>query len=772
MSKKLNVDGSILPFPQLPTASIVGRTLAESKHQWRQEPKRLPDDAPNIVIFMTDDSGFSNSDTFGGPVHMPTMTRLAEDGISYNRFHTTAMCSPTRAALLTGRNHHHVGAGQIAEFANDFDGYIGAIPKETATIPQILSEYGYNTAALGKWHNTPITDLTTMGPFDQYPTGLGFRFFYGFLAGETSQYEPRLYKNTNPIEPPAKAEEGYHLTEDMAEQAIKFIRTNQALSPEKPIFLWFTPGAVHGPHHVPKEWADKYKGKFDQGWEALREETFKHQKEKGWIPESAELTPIDPTMQKWEDIPDEQRAFQTRLMEVYAGFLEHTDAQYGKVVDELERQGLLENTLIFYIGSDNGASAEGMNGTISELLAQNGMVTTIDQHIQLLEEEYGGLDALGSPLLDSMYHHGWAWAGDTPLKSTKLIAAHFGGTRTPLVVHWPKAIKADKTPRPQFHHVVDIAPTIYDILGINPPVLYNGVQQDEIDGVSLVYTFDSADVPEQKSPQYFEIMGSRGVYYDGWMASAFGPRKPWVADLSGLIGWDPDEDVWELYNLKEDFSQANDLAEEMPKKLQAMKDMFTMQATKNKVFPIGGGLYTVAYHPEERRASTLKEWNFFPGQVRIAEALAPKFMSGFSSLATIEADVPENAEGVFFCVGGISAGFTVYMDKGYLHAEYNCMTVQRFKIKSDEPIPTGKIKIEVELQFDEKKPQAPATLTLRVNGKQVGQGRIERSVPAGFTASETFDIGMDLGSPVALDYYERAPFRFNGKIDKINIKYI
>ena len=775
MSQKLKkecVDGSILPFPQTPSASIAGRTLAESKHQWRRDPQRLPEGAPNLVIFMTDDAGFSNPDTFGGPVHTPTMTRLAERGIAYNRFHTTAMCSPTRAALLTGRNHHHVGAGQIAEFACDFDGYIGEIPKETATIAQILSEYGYNTGAFGKWHNTPITDLTPMGPFDQYPTGLGFRHFYGFLAGENSQYEPRLYENTNPIEPPKTPEEGYHLTEDLAERAIKFIRTNQALSPEKPMFIWFTPGAVHGPHHVPKEWADKYKGKFDGGWEALREETYKRQKEMGWIPENAELTPIAPTMQKWEDIPEEHRAFQTRLMEVYAGFLEHTDAQYGKVVDELEAQGLLDNTLIFYINSDNGASSEGMSGTISELLAQNGMVSSIDEHIEVLNRDYGGLDALGGPMLESMYHHGWAWAGDTPFKSTKLIAAHFGGTRTPLVISWPKGIKPDRKPRDQFHHVIDIAPTIYEVLGITPPVLYNGVKQDQIDGDSMAYTFESADVPEQKSAQYFEIMGSRGVYYDGWFAGAFGPRTPWVADMSGLIGWDPDEDVWELYNLKEDFSQAHDLADEMPKKLQAMKDMFTMQATQNKVFPIGGGLYTVAYHPDERRASTLTRWTFFPGQTRISENLAPKFVSGLSTLSTIDAALPENAEGVLFCVGGISAGFTVYMDKGYLHAEYNAMTLNRYKIKSDQPLPTGKVTIEVELKFDEKKPQSPATVTFRVNGEQVGQGRIERSVPAGFTASETFDIGMDLGSPVALDYYDRAPFKFNGEIEKVHIKYI
>lgn len=772
MSDKLHVDGSILPFPQTRSASTAGRTLAESRHRWRRDPQRLPENAPNIVIFMTDDSGFSNSECFGGPVHMPTMARLHEGGIAYNRFHTTAMCSPTRAALLTGRNHHHVGYGQIAEFASDFDGYIGEIPRQTATIPQVLAEYGYNTAAFGKWHNTPITHLTPAGPFDQYPTGLGFRHFYGFIAGETSQYEPRLWENTNPIEPPGGAEEGYHLSEDMADQAIRYIRSNRALTPDKPLFIWFTPGAVHGPHHVPQEWADKYKGKFDQGWEALREETFQRQKELGWIPESAELTPIDPTMQKWEEIPAEQRAFQSRLMEIYAGFLEHTDVQYGKVVDELAAQGLLENTLIFYIGSDNGASAEGMNGTISELLAQNGVVTTIDEHIEALERDYGGMDALGGPLLDSMYHHGWAWAGDTPYKSTKLVAAHFGGTRTPLVVHWPHGIQADQTPRDQFHHVIDIAPTIYEILGITPPVLYNGVQQDDMDGSSMVYSFAAADAPEQKAPQYFEILGSRGVYADGWFAGAFGPNRPWVDDRSWLFGWDPDEDVWELYNLKEDFSQAHDLAEAMPEKLQAMRLRFLMEATRNKVLPIGGAFYTAGYHPEELRASPLQEWTFFAGQTRIAESLAPKFTSGFSSLATLTLDVPEHAEGVLYCVGGIAGGFTVFMDRGYLHAEYNMLALNRYKCRSASPVPAGKTTVEVELKYDARKAQAPATITLRVNDSDVGQGRVERSVQAVFTASETFDVGMDLGSPVALDYHERAPFAFNGTIEKINIKYI
>jgi len=381
----------VLPFPEPPSASTAGKTLKDSKHQWWKTPKRLPKDAPNIVIFMTDDAGFSNPSTFGGPINMPTMDRLAKSGITYNAFHTTAMCSPTRATLLTGRNHHRVGAGQIAELASDWDGYVGKIPKSTATFAQVLSHYGYNTAAFGKWHNTPITDITKLGPFDRSPTGLGFDYFYGFLAGETSQYEPMLFENTNPIEVPHDPR--YHLTEDIAEKAIQWLQTTKTLDPGKPSFLYFTPAAVHGPFHVFKEWADKYDGKFDEGWEALRNMTFEKQKELGWIPKDAVLNPLASSMQKWDDIPKSQREFQTRLMEIYAGFLEHTDVQYGKVLDEIERQGELDNTLLLYILSDNGPSAEGMDGTISELLAQNAMPSTINKHIDLPIKDNGGMDA-------------------------------------------------------------------------------------------------------------------------------------------------------------------------------------------------------------------------------------------------------------------------------------------------------------------------------------------------------------------------------------------
>ncbi len=760
----------ILPFPEPGSASIAGKTLADSKHQWRTAESHLPADAPNIVIFMTDDAGFSNPEIFGGPIHMPTMDRLAASGISYNAFHTTAMCSPTRAALLTGRNHHRVGAGQIAELASDWDGYVGKIPKSTATFAQVLSYYGYNTAAFGKWHNTPVTDITRLGPFDRYPTGMGFDYFYGFLAGETSQYEPVLFENTNPVEAPHGPK--YHLTEDMAEKAIQWMRTSKTLNPDKPFFVYFTPGAVHGPFHIFKEWADKYEGKFDEGWEALRTMTFEKQKELGWIPEDAALNPLAETQQKWEDIPKSQREFQIRLMEIFAGFLEHTDVQYGKIVNEIERQGMLDNTLIIYINSDNGPSSEGMDGTISELLAQNSIPSTIDQHIEVLNNEYGGMDALGGPKLDIMYHHGWAYAGASPFQGTKLVAAYLGGTRTPLVISWPKKIKHDGKIRDQFHHVNDIAATLYEILDITPPKFVNGVEQQPLDGTSMVYTFNQPEAKSAKTTQYFEIMGSRGVYHDGWFASVFGPKAPWSTDPTGIINWKPETDKWELYDLNHDYSQSQDLAKENPEKLAELKALFDKEATDNHVYPIGGAFYTVFFNPSEMPSSPLTEWTFYEGQDRIPEAMAPKFLSGRSTMAVIDVEIEKNTEGVIFAIGGISAGFTVYMDEGFLKAEYNAMTLNRFKIASESPIPTGKVKIEVETSYDSKERLGPATVTLKVNGKQVGQGRIERSVPSIFTASETFDVGVDLGSPVALDYFDRTPFRFTGNIEKIHIRYI
>ncbi len=460
------------------------------------------------------------------------------------------------------------------------------IPKSAATLPEVLHHYGYRSAACGKWHNTPANQTTSMGPFDRWPTGHGFDAFYGFIAGETSQYEPRLYRNTTPIEPPQG--QPYHLTEDMAQQAVGWLQQHQAYAPDKPFFMYWTPGAVHGPHHVFAEWADKYKGKFDGGWDAYRERVFARQKELGWIPADTRLNPRPAGLPAWDSLSPEEKKYQARLMEVYAGFLEHADTQAGKVVDELERLGLRDNTLIFDVFSDNGASAEGQQGSIDELPAQNGIPSQPAEHMKVLNEQFGGLAALGTKQLDSMYHAAWAQAGSAPFQGTKLMAGYFGGTRVPLAISWPKSIKPDAAVRGQFHHVNDVAPTIYQVLGIVPPKVVDGVRQDPIDGVSMAYTFADAKAAPQKHTQYFEFGGSRGIYHDGWMASVASPRLPWAQGFAGFVGWDPAKDTWALYKLDHDYAQAEDLAEREPAKLAAMKDLFEREAKENKVYPVVG----------------------------------------------------------------------------------------------------------------------------------------------------------------------------------------
>ncbi|MCE9534384.1 MAG: arylsulfatase [Planctomycetes bacterium] len=758
-------DGTVLPFPVTPSASVAGPTLQESKMTWRKEPERLKPGAPNVLIVLIDDVGFGIPDTFGGEVRTPTLTKLKNEGICYNTFHTTSICSPTRASILTGRNHHRVGNGTIAERASDFDGYTGIIPKTSATIPEVLHHYGYKSAAFGKWHNTPANQTTAMGPFDRWPTGHGFDYFFGFLAGETSQWEPRLYENLNAIEPPKS--EKYHLTEDMVEKGLGWLKKHQSFSPDKPFLMYWAPGAVHGPHHIFPEWADKYKGKFDDGWDKYRERVFARQKQIGVIPADTNLTPRDATMASWDSIPETERAFQRRLMEVYAGFVEHTDTQVGKLVNGLEQLGLRDNTIILYIWGDNGSSAEGQKGSVSELLAQNNISNTVQQQMAALEK-VGGLSALGGPKTDNMYHAGWAWAGSTPFKSTKLVAAHFGGTRNPLVVSWPKGIKPDKTPRAQFHHVNDIAPTLYEVIGVKPPDEVNGFKQDPIDGVSMAYTFADAKAATRKKTQYFENNASRGVYQDGWFACTFGPFIPWdtPASTARLKGWDANKDVWELYDLSKDFSQANDLAAKEPERLAKLKDLFLAEATANKALPIGGGLWT-RFHPEDAIGSPYKSWRFDATTTRMPEFTAPP-LGKRSNHVTIDVEVGKDASGVLYALGGASGGVTLYMDKGHLVYEYNMLIIERTFAKSDAKLAAGKHKIEVSETIP--KPGAPAEVVLKVDGKEVAKATVKRTVPAAFTASETLDVGVDLGSPVSLDYYDRAPFKFEGRIEKMTVE--
>jgi arylsulfatase A-like enzyme len=762
----------ILPFPPTPSASQAGVTIESSTYRKRVEPRRLAAEAPNILIVLIDDVGNGTPSTYGGEINTPTLSRIAGMGVSYNRFHSTAMCSPTRAALLTGRNHTRVGNGQIAAIANDFDGFSGVIPKTAATMAEVLKAYGYNTSAFGKWHNTPEDQITNKGPFDYWPTGYGFEYFYGFLAGEASQYEPTMVRNTSYVERPKTSggNDHYHLSEDIADDAIVWLRDQKAYSPDKPFFMYWAPGASHGPHQVMKEWADKYKGKFDEGWDAYRERVFANQKKLGWIPENTKLTPRAESMASWDSIPEEERPFQRRLMEVFAGFTEHADAQVGRIIDELEQQGRLDNTLVFYIWGDNGSSSEGLYGTISEQLAQNGITTRISQHVDALEE-FGGLDAIGGEKTDNMYHAGWAWAGSTPYKGTKLQGAYFGGTRQPMAVSWPKKISADKTPRSQFHHVVDVVPTVYELLDIPAPQVVNGFTQDPFDGVSMAYSLDTPDAPGTRHTQFFDIMASRGVYQDGWFASARGPREPWVGGIpAGIREWSPLTDTWELYHVEEDWSQANDLAAEMPAKLEEMKALFLTESAKNKNLPIGGGLWsTPLYHPEDAPASPLTEWTFDHPIKGMPESAAPK-LGKVSSLVSMEVDVPANANGVLYALAGFSGGLTCYMRDGQLCYEFNLFEIERTKIRSSGKLPAGKAKIEVVTQLVDEI-GGPLDITLKVNGQEVGHGRVPRAMSLHFTSNATFDIGTDLDSPVSLDYFEESPFSFNGKIGRTHIQY-
>ncbi|HTI76440.1 MAG TPA: arylsulfatase [Mycobacterium sp.] len=745
--------------------------MQDSIYAQRARPRRLPDDAPNILIVLIDDAGPGLPTTFGGEVRTDTLTKILGEGIGYNRFHTTAMCSPTRASLLTGRNHHRIGNGQIAELANDWDGYAGEIPKSSALIADVLKEYGYATGAWGKWHNTPAVETTAAGPFHNWPSEIGFEYFYGFLAGEASQYEPNLVRNTTSVLPPKTAEEGYHLSEDLADDAIGWLRRHQAYNPDKPFFMYWASGCLHGPHHVTKEWADKYAGRFDDGWDAYRERTFARAKELGWIPPDAELTPRDATLAAWDDIPEDQRPFQRRLMEVAAGYGEHVDVQVGRLIDEIERMGAGDNTLVFYIWGDNGSSGEGQNGTISELLAQNGIPTTVDMHIRALEE-IGGLDVLGSNKTENQYHAAWAWAGSTPYKGMKLLASHLGGTRNPMAVRWPAKIKADPTPRSQFHHCNDIVPTIYEVLGITPPRVVDGVPQMPIDGVSLAYTFNDVEAQGRLRTQYFEIMGSRAIYHDGWMASAFGPRAPWIpGNPPGIHDWTPDQDRWELYHLDEDWSQARDLAAEMPEKLAVLKDIFSIEAAKNSVYPIGGGLWVPVFHPELRVSTPYREWNFTGDLIRMPEFCAPA-LGNRANVVTLDVNIPDDANGVLYALGGAGGGLTCYLDNGVLCYEYNLFIIQRTKIRSEQPLPIGRATIQIETVYAEAKPAGPLDISMRVNAAVVGSGQVPVSAPLLFTANDCLDIGRCLGGSVSLDYYERAPFAFNGQIHSVNVRYL
>ena len=626
----------------------------------------------------------------------------------------------------------------------------------------MLKDYGYSTAAFGKWHNTPANQTTNAGPFDYWPNSYGFEHFYGFLAGEASQYEPPLVENYNQVVLPKN--EKYHLSEDLADKSIAWLKQHQSFAADKPFFLYFAPGAGHGPHQIFKEWANKYKGKFDDGWDAYRERVFKRQKDMGWIPANAQLTARDKTMPSWESIPENERPFQRRLMEIFAGFVEHADAQVGRLYDAIDQMGQRDNTIFIFIWGDNGSSAEGQNGSISELLAQNNIPNTIAQQIAALNK-MGGLDVLGTSLTDNIYHAGWAWAGNTPFKHTKLVASHFGGTRNPMVVSWPKSIKPDKVPRSQFHHVNDIVPTLFDVLGIKPPTVVNGFTQLPIDGVSMKYTFNDPNAAPAAKTQFFDNNGSRGIYKDGWYACTFGPLFPWIPAQKGLDKWDPKNDVWELYNLKDDYTQFNDLATKEPAKLEEMKKLFMEQAKDNKDLPIGAGIW-LRLHPKDVITSPYKSWVFDENTHRMPEFSAPG-LGKKSNTVVVDLNVSANANGVIYALGGAGGGLTLFMENGRLIYEYNMMIIERYTVETKEKLAPGKHQIEITTLIS--KPFGPADVAIKIDGKEAAKLVVERTVPAAFSASESFDVGVDLGSAVSLRYHKKAPFAFNGKISSVKV---
>jgi arylsulfatase len=749
---------TILPYPETDThfSGRIGRTYTESEAVVPEVP-RAPEGAPNVLLVLLDDVGFGHASTFGGPVNTPTLERLAKEGIRYNRFHTTALCSPTRAALLSGRNHHSVHTGIIMELATGFPGYDGRWPENAACIAQTLRLNNYNTAAFGKWHNTPDFETSPAGPFDRWPTGHGFEYFYGFQGGETNNWDPPLIENTQPIEKPA-GDESYHLSSAMADKAIAWISSQKASAPDKPFFAYWAPGAAHAPHHSPKDYADRYKGKFDQGWDKVREETLDRQIKLGVVPKGTKLTPRPDSMPAWDSCSAEEKRLYARMQEVFAGFLEHVDAQLGRVVDALETMGVREDTLIIYVVGDNGPSAEGsMTGTVNNMKSQHGYVDSVEDMLKVIDE-------LGGTEYENHYPVPWCWAGSSPFQWCKQVASHFGGTRNGLVMSWPGHIADIGGLRDQFHHAIDIVPTILDAAGISAPISINGIPQKPIEGVSMAYTWDDAAAPSKRQTQYFEMFGNRALYHDGWVAGARHGKLPWQTAGSSP---DFDEDTWELYNIEEDFSQANDLAAKEPAKLRELQDMFWAEAAKYNVLPLDDRFVERAdVNLKPSYLSGKKQFIYLPGTTRIPEPSSPPTKNINHTIAA-EIDVPEGGgDGVLVCCGGEAGGYSFFMSKGKLYWEHNWFNTERYRVESGDVIPPGHHVVSVHIECDKEGEFATGgKATLRLGESVVGEGRFEQQVGARFTVGESFDVGCDLITPVSRLY--KSPAKFNGEIKRV-----
>ena len=708
-------------------------------------PLRPPSGAPNVLIVLLDDVGFGASSAFGGPCDTPNAERLAAGGLKFNRFHTTALCAPTRAALLTGRNHHTVNMGVVTELATSAPGYNATRPDKTTPLAEILKLNGYSTAQFGKCHEVPLWETSPMGPFRQWPTGSGFEYFYGFIGGETNQWYPAIYEGTTPVEPPKTPAEGYHFTVDMTDKAIGWVREQKSLVPDKPFFVYFAPGATHAPHHVPKELADKYKGRFDAGWDALREETFARQKALGVLPDDCELTTRPEAIPAWDDVADELKPVLARQMEVYAGFLEHTDRNVGRLLDALEGLGVLGDTLVYYIIGDNGASAEGtLNGTFNELLALNGAA-----QFETAESMASHIDEFGGPDAYNHYAVGWAHAMDTPYQWTKQVASHWGGTRNGTIVHWPSGLNAKGEVRTQFHHVIDVAPTVLEVAGLPEPAFVHGIQQVPLHGFSMRYAFDDAKGLERRETQYFEMFCNRGVYHKGW-TGVTRHSTPWD---TGAPMPNFDDDVWELY-APDDWSQAHDLAKEQPAKLHELQRLFLIEAVKYNVLPLDDRRVErfnaeLVGRPE---LVTGDSQLLFGGMRRLSESSVIN-LKNKSFAVTADIMVPDGgASGVIIAQGGAFAGWALYLQDGVPIYCYNTLGLLRSKVAGGEAVPAGHRQVRTEFAYDGGGLAKGGTATLYVDGKKVGEDHIQATVPMIFSADETCDLGSDTGSQVSDDY--------------------
>jgi arylsulfatase len=752
------IQRSVLPIPD---REHVGVTTFDAKSPDTSfpkiEPLRPPGGAPNVLVVLIDDAGFGSSSAFGGPCQTPTFERLAAGGLKYNRFHTTALCSPTRQALLTGRNHHAVGMGGITEIATSAPGYSSIRPKTAAPLAETLKLNGYSTAQFGKCHEVPVWETSPLGPFDAWPSGGGgFEHFYGFIGGETNQYAPALYDGTTPVEPDRTPDEGYHFTEDMTDHAIDWIRQQKALMPDKPFFVYYAPGATHAPHHVPGEWSARYKGKFDQGWDKLREETFARQKELGVIPQDAELTERPAEIPAWDATPDEMKPIFARQMEVYAGFMEHTDHHVGRVIDALEELELLDDTLVYVIVGDNGASAEGTpNGCFNELVVLNGAAG-----LETVDFMTARIDDFGTPKAYNHYAVGWAHAMDTPYQWTKQVASHWGGTRNGAIVHWPSKVKAKGEVRSQFHHVIDLAATVLDVAGLPEPTFVHGIQQMPLHGVTMAPSFDDATAPEVRETQYFEMFCNRGIYHQGWTAVTR-HSVPWdMATPMPTL----DDDTWELYS-PDDWTQAHDLSAEQPEKLHELQRLFLIEATKYNVLPLDDRR-AERFNPDLAGRPQLVQGNrqlLFGGMRRLSEN-SVVVLKNKSHAITAEVDVPAGgAEGVIAAQGGAFGGWSIYAKEGKPAYCYNLFGLQQFKVYGEEALAEGERQVRVEFAYDGGGLGKGGVATLYVDGKQVGEGRVDGTVPMVFSADETLDIGSDSGTAVSDDL---APdeLEFNGRV--------